>query len=464
MTKRVTAFIASILLAVILMAAKSYSPEERFFRDVKASPPSVETPVVAPEMVRYNPLKSKTEPVYYTYPLKKINGRWAVAFKDMERMVGKKRISYFSDEKIVAINQMNRVVMAVDKPVVIQQSGRIHVEAYPTVEGDVLYVPLVFFLEQMGYTVNVSDDESRMVILPPEEEAKVVPARAVEVGSIHPYRDGSMATMIFDINGTHLWGWGEKVPGGMGSLFQLNDKEALSYRGDLALQAPEDYDEKTKTALARDGRRMFFYPVEKGERKIYSVPYAMKGADRVRLDGDTVYFQTDDGIYAFHPETKVLTRVVSRPVETFDVQEGRVLFRADGRLYLHEGSDGGWRMPEEGVADFQLASSYIVTDDRETGLVRVWSIEHRRCVATYAYDTGRGHSIKLLSGRYLALGQGTTVKLRDVMSDTAYDLDMTNIEDTLLGRQVSWLWNGHVLKGYVYGDGAKIAQSITVHP
>lgn len=449
-------------LAFLLAGAKPYALEERFFRDIQSKKPAVETPVEGVEILKFHPSKGATA-VYYTYPIKKINGAWAMAYKDIVRLVGDKRIDYLPGEKIITINQINRVYMAVDKAAVIRRSGQSEAEAYPTFKGDVLYVPLVFSLKEMGYTVNLSDDGSRMLIVEPKEKAKVVPERSVKVGSIAPYRDGTMATELFDVNGTRLMGWGEKVPGGMGSFFYINEKQTLRYTGDLALEAPSDYDEEAKAALAVDGQQIMIYSLEKGTRKIYPVPYAMEGAKNFRYDRGRVYFQKFGGIYAYEPKTKVLKRVVDGDLDEFDVQNGRVVYRLGGELFLHE-EDREERPLDSRAETVELSASYLLLDDRDLGLVTVIDGDSLKVKASMAYDKSKDCSVKLMGDRYLALGQGSRISLKDLDSDMAYYLDMVNIEDTLKGRRVLWLYNGNVLKGYVYGDGVKIAQTITVHP
>ncbi|MFR6436918.1 MAG: hypothetical protein ACLUOC_03380, partial [Peptoniphilaceae bacterium] len=111
-----------------------------------------------------------------------------------------------------------------------------------------------------------------------------------------------------------------------------------------------------------------------------------------------------------------------------------------------------------------LSASSILLNDEDLGLVTVLDADTLDVKASMAYDKSKRCSVKLMGDRYLALGQGNAVALRDLDSDMAYFLDMANIEDTLKGRRVLWLYNGNVLKGYVYGDGVKIAQTITVHP
>ena len=111
-----------------------------------------------------------------------------------------------------------------------------------------------------------------------------------------------------------------------------------------------------------------------------------------------------------------------------------------------------------------MSASSILLNDEDLGLVTVLDRDSLEVRASMAYDKAKRCSVMLMDNRYLALGQGASVKLRDLDSDMAYFLDMVNIEDTLKGRRVLWLYNGNVLKGYVYGDGRKIAQTITVHP
>ena len=87
-----------------------------------------------------------------------------------------------------------------------------------------------------------------------------------------------------------------------------------------------------------------------------------------------------------------------------------------------------------------------------------------KVLCSLAYDAGKNHSVKLMNDRYLALGQGNTLKLKDLDDSNHRVLDMVNIEDTLRGRRVLWLYNGNIVKGYVYGDGVKIAQCVTIRP
>ena len=319
-------------------------------------------------------------------------------------------------------------------------------------------MPLVFSLKEMGYTVNISGDESRMLIVPPRERSKVVPDRAVKVGSVSPYRDGTMATEIFDTNGTRLIGWGGKV-----ARRKCDEKQSVRYTGNLALEAPADYDEEAKAALAVDGRRIVIYSFDKGSRRIYPVPYAMEGAKNFRYDRGRVYFQRPGGIYAYEPKSKVRKRVVDREAEAFEARNGRVIYRFDGELYLHE--EDREDIPLDSRAkEAALSASSILLNDEDLGLVTVLDADTLDVKASMAYDKSKRCSVKLMGDRYLALGQGNAVELRDLDSDMAYFLDMVNIEDTLKGRRVLWLYNGNVLKGYVYGDGVKIAQTITVHP
>lgn len=456
------ALLAACFLLAFLVAAKPYSTEEKFFRDIPSKKPVVETPTHVPELYIFRRSKGAV-PVHYTYPVKKINGDWALAYKDFIRLVGEKRMGYFPEEKIITINQINRIYMAADKAVVVRPSGRAEAASYPTFDGDALYVPLVFTLKEMGYGINLSDDGSRLLILPPEDQAKVVPDRAVKVGSISPYRDGTMATEIYDISTTQIRGWGEKVPGGMGSFFQINEKQSIRFIGDLALDAPAYYDDETKSALAVDGQRLVIYSLDKMTRKSYPLPYAMEGAERICYDRGHVYFQRPGGIYAYSPKSKVLKRVVDRDTEDFDVQDGRIIYRRGGVLFIHE-DDREDRPLDSKAAHFSLSASYILLDDGDLGLVTILDRDTLQAVSFAAYDKNKGHSVKLMGDRYLAFGQGRLVQLKDLDSDATYLLDMVNIEDTLKGRRVLWLYNGSVLKGYVYGDGRKIAQTITVHP
>ena len=464
MKRRRALWALGVFLALFLVAAKPFSSETQFFREMKKAKPEVTSPETVPEILRFEPADDQVLPVYYTHPLKMVNGRWAIAYRDLVHLVGEKRISYLSDEGIITMNQIDRIYMAVDRAAVIGGSGPTEVRAYPTIVDDELYVPLFFCLEHMGYTANLTDDGSALLIVPPPDKVKVVPERAVKVGSIHPYRDGTMATTVLDMNGMDLWAWGEKVPRGMGSFLRLNEKQTADFVGDLALESPLDYDENSKCALAADDYRIYIYPLDKGRRQIYAMPYAMREAKRFRYDEGGIYFQRDDGIYVFYPKTKTLKRVVDRAVEDFDVQGGRVLFKAEGQLFLQE-KDGLLRSIEarSGVS-FKLSNSYILLDDEELGLVSILSVEDLKVVHSLAYGAGKSHSVKLMNDRYLALGQGNLLKLKDLDSDTHHVLDMVNIDDTLKGRRVLWLYNGNIVKGYIYGDGVKIAQCVTIRP
>lgn len=464
MKRRSALWALGIFLAILLMAAAPYPPESHFFRDMKKARPEVTSPASVPEILRFDPSEDQVLPFYYTHPLKKVNGQWAMAYRDLLHLVGKKRISYLPDKGIITINQIDRIYMAVDRAAVIGQSGSTEARAYPTLVDDVLYVPLFFCLEHMGYTTNLTDDGSGLLIVPPPEKVKVVPDRAVKVGSIRPYRDGTMDTAVFDMNGTELWGWGEKVPRGMGSLFHLNEKQTMDFVGDLALESPQDYDENSKSALATDGHRIYIYPLDKGSRQILTMPYAMRGAKRFCYDEGGIYFQRADGIDVFYPKTKTLKRVVDRAVEDFDVQGGRVLFKADGQLFLQDKDGPPRNIEAKSGVSFKLSDSYIVLDDGELGLVSILSADDLKVLCSLAYDAGKNHSVKLMNDRYLALGQGNTLKLKDLDSGTHRVLDMVNIEDTLRGRRVLWLYNGNIVKGYVYGDGVKIAQCVTIRP
>ena len=253
------------------------------------------------------------------------------------------------------------------------------------------------------------------------------------------------------------------MPGGLGSFFYIDEKQSVRYTGNLALEAPADYDEEAKAALAVDGRRIVIYSFDKGSRRIYPVPYAMEGAKNFRYDRGRVYFQRPGGIYAYEPKSKVLKRVVDREAEAFEARNGRVIYRFDGELYLHE--EDREDIPLDSRAkEAALSASSILLNDEDLGLVTVLDADTLDVKASMAYDKSKRCSVKLMGDRYLALGQGNAVELRDLDSDMAYFLDMVNIEDTLKGRRVLWLYNGNVLKGYVYGDGVKIAQTITVHP
>ena len=464
MKRRRALWALGVFLALFLVAAKPLPPETQFFRDIKKARPEVTSPASVPEILRYDPSEDQAVPFYYTHPLKKVNGQWAMAYRDLLHLVGEKRISYLPDEGIITINQIDRIYMAVDRAAVIGQSVSTEARAYPTLVDDVLYVPLFFCLEHMGYTTNLTDDGSGLLIVPPPEKVKVVPERAVKVGSIRPYRDGTMDTTVLDMNGTELLGWGEKVPRGMGSLFHLNEKQTVDFVGDLALDGPEDYDEKTKSALATDGHRIYVYPLDKGSREIFVKPYAMREAKKFCYDEGGIYFQRVDGIDVFYPKTKTLKRVVNRAVEDFDVQGGRVLFKADGQLFLQDKGGLPRSIEAKSGASFKLSDSYIVLDDGELGLVSILSADDLKVLCSLTYDAGKNHSVKLMNDRYLALGQGNTLKLKDLDSGTHRVLDMVNIEDTLRGRRVLWLYNGNIVKGYVYGDGVKIAQCVTIRP
>ena len=464
MKRRRALWVLGVFLALFLVAAKPFPPETQFFREMKKAKPEVASPKTVPEILRFEPAEDQVVPVYYTHPLKMVNGEWAMAYRDLVHLVGKKRISFLPDEGIITINQIDRIYMAVDRAAVISGAGPTEVRAYPTYVDDVLYVPLFFCLEHMGYTANLTDNGSALLIVPPQDKVKVVPERAVKVGSIHPYRDGTMATTVLDINGMDLWAWGEKVPRGMGSFFRLNEKQTAGFIGDLALESPQDYDETSKCALATGGNRIYIYPLDKGRRRIYAMPYAMNEAKRFRYDEGGIYFQKDDGIYVFYPKTKTLKRVVDRAVDDFDVQGGRVLFKAEGQLYLQDADGLPRSIDTRSGASFKLSDSYVLLDDEELGLVSILSAEDLKVVHSLAYRAGKSHSVKLMNDRYLALGQGNLLKLKDLDSDTHHVLDMVNIDDTLKGRRVLWLYNGNIVKGYVYGDGVKIAQCVTIRP
>lgn len=464
MKRRRALWALGVFLALFLVAAKPLPPETQFFREMKKAKPEVTSPETVPEILRFEPASDQVLPVYYTLPLKMVNGQWAMAYRDLVHLVGEKRISYLPDEGIVTMNQIDRIYMAVDRAAVIGGSGPTEVRTYPTYVDDELYVPLFFCLEHMGYTANLTDDGSALLIVPPPEKVKVVPERAVKVRSIHPYRDGTMDTTVLDMNGTELWAWGEKVPRGMGSLFHLNEKQTADFVGDLALESPEDYDEKTKSALAADGYRIYIYPLDKGARRIYAMPYAMRKAKRFRYDEGGIYFQKDDGIYVFYPKTKTMKRIVDRAVKDFDVQGGRVLFKAEGQLFLQDADGPPRSIQARSGTSFKLSDSYIVLDDKELGLVSILSADDLKVVHSLAYRAGKSHSVKLMNDRYLALGQGNLLTLKDLDSDTHYVLDLVNIDDTLKGRRVLWLYNGNIMKGYVYGDGVKIAQCVTIRP
>lgn len=246
-------------------------------------------------------------------------------------------------------------------------------------------------------------------------------------------------------------------------MFHIRDDSRLDYGDRLALEAPQDYDEATKTAIAMDSRRIYLYNLQKGTITREDVPYRMRRARKVVLDGERFIFLTSEGIFTFHSGEKTLRKRAAGRIEKMDASADRIVFQRDGAVYVLE-EDGGWLLPDSGEVDFQLAESILIVDNKERGLVHVYDLESRKIRMTSAYDRMRPHSIRLVSGRYLALGQGEHLQLMDCLSNTASDLDLVNIRPTMEGRKIDWFYNGNVARGYVHADGKKIGQCITVHP
>ena len=455
--------IAVCLLALLFTtAALPIESAEVYFDGVEEKPLELSEPLWDFSVDLYLSPKKGRGAAYLKHPPRKTLGGYMIALEDLQSIVGKDKITYDEEQKILTVNKMNRVQMGLDRPVYIKQSERQAIDLYPTYCDHTLYVPLRFLLEELGYKVNFTESGGRVLIIEPEKKEKIVPLRQIEVDSLSPYVDGRMETKLLDLSGEDLIGWGEKVPEGMGSFFSVLNDGKLQYRRNLFLEAPRDYDPGTKAAVVMDKFNVYRYNMEKGSVKKDAIPYSMRRAKDVKLDGDQIYFKTTDGIYSFDSESKDLARVLNRAVEDFKVSSGRVAFISDGFLSVHE-KDGGWLLPEGTASRYILSDSYLLVDDEEIGLVKIYNLESRKIAFTLAYNSDKDHSLRLVGERYVAIGQGNKVQLLDMNSETLRHLDLINIEPTIRDRRIDWFWNGNSLRGYVYADGKKIAQCITVH-
>lgn len=461
--KKKLLLVISLLAMLFATAALPVDNGDFYFDGVEEKPLELSEPLWNFSLNLYLSPKKGTGTVYLKHPPRKAEGGYLIALDDLQSIVGKDTVTYDEKEKILSVNKINRVQMGLNRPVYIKQSERRGITIYPTYCGRILYVPLRFLLEELGYTVNFSSTEGNALIIPPASKEKIVPLRQIEVDSLSPYVDGNMATKLLDVSGEDIMGWGEKVPGGMGSFFSVLNNGQLQYRNDLSLEEPRDYDEETKTAVAMDKFALYRYNMGRGSVEKYTIPYSMRKASDVKLDGENFYFKTPQGIYRYDAEKKNLSRVLHRAVESYSVSSGRLAYEIDGFLSVQE-DDGGWLLPDGDVRDYILSGSYLVVDDGDMGIVKVYDLNSRKIAYTLAYDLSKNRSLRLVSDRYIAIGQGNKVQLLDLNSGNLRLLDMMNIEPTIRERHIDWLWNGNSLKGYVYAEGKKIAQCITVHP
>ena len=427
--KKKLLLVISLLAMLFTTAALPVDNGDFYFDGVEEKPLELSEPLWNFSLNLYLSPKKGTGTVYLKHPPRKVEGGYLIALDDLQSIVGKDTVTYDEKEKILSVNKINRVQMGLNRPVYIKQSERRGITIYPTYSGRILYVPL----------------------------------RQIEVDSLSPYVDGNMATKLLDVSGEDIMGWGEKVPGGMGSFFSVLNNGQLQYRNNLFLEEPRDYDEETKTAVAMDKFTLYRYNMGRGSVEKYTIPYSMRKASDVKLDGENFYFKTPRGIYRYDAEKKNLSRVLHRAVESYSVSSGRLAYEIDGFLSVQE-DDGGWLLPDGDVRDYILSGSYLVVDDGDMGIVKVYDLNSRKIAYTLAYDLSKNRSLRLVGDRYIAIGQGNKVQLLDLNSANLRLLDMMNIEPTIRERHIDWLWNGNSLKGYVYAEGKKIAQCITVHP
>ncbi|MDD7363012.1 MAG: stalk domain-containing protein [Peptoniphilus sp.] len=454
-----------LLCSLLLTTGAGVSADSAaLFDGVKQQSLALERPEAEVSVERFVPKTKETVPVELKHPLRVASGNYFLALSDLQAIVGKDKVTYSRADQIVTIHQINRVQMALDRPAYVKQSGRAKSDVYPTYADGILYVPMRFMLEEMGYTVNASGEGHSIVISPDRAGRKVVALRQIDVDGITPYRDGTMATKIFDVNGADFLAWGEKVPGNLATVYRIGPEGKIRYTRQLALEEPRGYDARTKTAVAMDPFNVYLYRMSTGAVETIPRPYSMKDALDVRSDGDILYFKTPEGIFSYDPNDKSLKKDIDRAVDRYEVSNGRIACLKEGALSVSD-ARGTWFLPESGDLDFILDDAVLVVDDLDLGLCRVYDLESRRRLTTAFYDRDKPHSLRLVSGRYLALGQENTVRLVDILSNAADDLDLINIEPAIDERRVEWFWNGNVLRGYVDGEGKKIAQNITVrHP
>lgn len=456
--------IAVCLLALLFStAALPADTGESYFEGIDERPLELSEPLWDFSVDLYLSPKKGAGTAYLKHPPRKAAGGYMIALEDLQSIVGKDKITYDEEQKVLTVNKINRIQMGLDRPAYIKQSERRAIDLYPTYCEHILYVPLRFLLEEMGYMVNFSPSDESVLVTPPAKKHKIVPLRLIEVDSLSPYVDGRMDEKLLDLSGEDLIGWGEKVPGAMGSFFSILNGGQLQYHRNLFPEEPRDYDRETKSAVAMDKFSIYRYNMEKGSIKKYGIPYSMRKAKDVKLDGEYFYFRTADGIYRFDGGSKDLARILNRAADDFSVSSGRVAYTSDGFLSVHE-DDGGWLLPEGNVSRYILSESYLLVDDEERGLVKIYDLESRKIAFTLTYDSSKEHSLRLVGDRYVAIGQGNKVQLLDTNSGTLQFLDLINIEPTIRERRIDWFWNGNSLRGYVYAEGRKIAQCITVHP
>lgn len=444
----------------VLLGGSAYPADAAFFEGVeKVRPPAMEEETAA--LLAFEGEDKEPRAVQTEFPLRNMAGSAMIALEDLQAVAGQKRVHFDPEKEILYLNQINRVAMSVDRPVYTKQSNRALVSVYPTYVDGTLYVPLRFLLEEMGYTVNYAAEKNTILIVPPRKATSVVPLRQIAVAGIEPYREGRMLTEIYDLEGSTILARGDKVPGGLASLFRITEEGNILYSPLCADPVPEDYDAETNTAAAIDGDAIVLYDLLRGKKRTIAIPSMLVGAKQMRIDGDTLYFLTDDGIYSFRESSRAVRRVFDGEADSFDVGGGRILYSRGGRSGLFQG-DGAWLLPETG-GEYVLDAPYILSDDTALGIVKVYDMNTRKLISAIPYEQGAVHSVRITGGRYLAVGRGTKVILRDLAGEGKHNLDLLNIAPAVRGRKVIWQWNGNLLKGYVQAEGKKIAQCVTVH-
>lgn len=448
---------------VFILGASAESETTALFEEIDPKPLSLHLPEEDVKIERYLPEKKIVARMNLTHPLYRTQGRYMIALSDLKKIVGKDTVSYSEKDRIVTVHQMNRLQMAVDRPVYIRQSDRSTIEVYPTFKGDILYVPMRFFLESMGYTVNFDGAIETVLVARENEMPRIVPLRQIEVDAASPYRDGRMKTAVYDLDGGDFIAWGEKVPGGLGSFFRIDEGSRIAYASRLALVAPEDYEARSGRAVGIDAHTVYLYRAFKGGMKRIDRAVFPRDARDLKLDENRLYFKAEEGLFALSIADETLIKCLDGPVKDYAVDRGTVAWTTDDALYVEKDGER-IEIPVAGEVDFLLGESCIVVDEKAKGLVHIYDIGARSPRMTTFYDQSKPLDLRLTERRYVSIAQGEDLRLIDIASNITHRLDLINIEPTIQGRRIAWFWNGGILRGYVEADGAKIAQCITIHP
>lgn len=396
------------------------------------------------------------EAMDFSHPIYVENGRTLVHFEDALRLVPMDKLVYNEESGVLAILQIKRTYMALDKNAYIEQNKLHPSNVSPKRINEELYVPLRFVLEKFGYRVKYNTYQNELLIIPEDNrEEEIIPIDRIRMTPFSNQTENLEIIRTYDLDGKSLLGLGTSREKKDYRMVRLNSRGKVFasknfYRGDFEGL----YDGETKEYYLSKGISIQILDLVRGLSKTVGLPQMLHEGKLMDVHEGWIYIYKGNSIYRYDFSTKKVEKILDQEgIKKLRVEGDYMYIAEEGRMSTYSIKEKEFRLlnpdyENHAMDIIGIQSPYIVLYDKERFLLKAYNLQTGQRVINEPFVMDKNTTIQLSNGAYLAAGQGRDLYLYQLNTGQVKSLDLTNLRQDINRGNIRWFWDGTSLLGH----------------